>query len=42
MKRFGYSFRRGTQIGQGINKDALKKASLFWNEVHNTIKENGF
>lgn len=42
MKRFCYSFRCGTHIGQGINKDALKNASLFWNEVHNTIKGNVF
>lgn len=42
MKRFGYSFRCGTYIGQSINEDALKNASLFWNEVHNIIKENGF
>lgn len=42
MKRFGYSFRCRTHIGQSINEDALKNASLFWNEVHNTIKENGF
>ena len=40
MKRFGYSFRCGTHIGQSINEDALKNASLFWNKVHNTIKEN--
>ena len=33
MKRFCYSFRRRTHVGQGINKDALKNASLFWNEV---------
>ena len=41
MKRLGYSFRCSTHIGQSINEDALKNASLFWNEVHNTIKENG-
>ena len=39
MKRFGYSFRCGTHISQILNEDDLKNASLFWNEVHNTIKE---
>ena len=38
---FGFSFRFGTHIGQIINKEALKNYSLFLNEGHNSIKENG-
>ena len=42
MYRNGYSFRKGTHIGQGIKEESLKEASLFWNEVHKCIKEEGF
>jgi hypothetical protein len=39
--RNGYSFRKGTHIGQGISTESLKEASFFWNEVHKYIKEEG-
>ena len=42
MERYGFSFRSATHIGQKVNKDALTQASLFYNEVHTTINENGF
>ena len=41
MDKYGYSFRCGTHIGQSLKKDSLFNASLFWNEVHSTIKNNG-
>ena len=41
MKRNGYSFRKGTHIGQGIKTESLAEAFLFCNEVFKYIKDEG-
>ena len=42
MQRSGYTFRAEIYIGQKINNDVLINTSLFWNEVHDLVKRNGF